>query len=91
MALDWRTAYFQQARSDYDVLLKLIGEQDVPACHCLHYLQMTTEKLAKGFLTQPGGTRYPKTHNAFAQFVKKVAQLNPDLQSVCGFKASANT
>ena len=60
MALDWRTAYFQQAKSDYEMLLKLLSEEDIPPCQSLHYLQMTTEKLAKGLLTRPGGSHYPK-------------------------------
>ena len=84
MALDWRTAYFQQAKSDYEMLLKLLSEEDIPPCQSLHYLQMTTEKLAKGLLTRPGGSHYPKTHDAFARFVKKYARLNPDLQRACG-------
>lgn len=84
MPMDWRTAYFQQAKSDYDMLLRLLKEDDIPSCQILHYLQMTTEKLAKGFLIAPGGSRYPKTHDAFARFVKKYARLNPDLQWACG-------
>ena len=42
-------AYLRQARSDFGVF-QLLLEQDrdmVPACHPLHYLQMSTEKLAK--------------------------------------------
>ncbi len=49
---------------------------------------MTTEKLAKGFLTQPGGPRYGKVHDAFAKFVKKSARLNPDLQRACGIQSA---
>lgn len=67
--MDWRTAYLTQAKSDYAMLLKLIREE-APLCHCLHYLQMTTEKMAKGFLTSRGGNRYPKTHDAFRRFVQ---------------------
>lgn len=83
MSLDWRAAYFQQARSDYDMLLKLLKEEDIPLCHCLHYLQMTTEKLAKGFRTRPGAGPYTKTHTAFATFVRKYAVLNSELQIAC--------
>lgn len=85
MAVDWRAAYFQQAQSDYAMLLKLLADENVPLCQNLHYLQMTTEKLAKGFLIPPGGSRYPKTHDAFGRFVKRFAKLNPDLQRACGF------
>lgn len=85
MAADWRTAYFQQAKSDYGMLLKLLKEDNVPLCHSLHYLQMTTEKLAKGFRTPPGGPRPAKVHDAFTNFVKKYARLDPNLQRACGF------
>ena len=50
--MDWRTAYLEQAKSDYAMLLKL-NRDEAPLCHRLHYLQMTTEKMAKGFLTRP--------------------------------------
>lgn len=88
MLLDWRTAYFQQATSDYEMLVKLLAEENIPQCQRLHYLQMTTQKLAKGFLTPPGGPRYGKVHDAFAKFVKKAALLTPDLQRACGFEGS---
>ncbi len=84
MALDWRTAYFQQAKSDYGMLLRLLEEEDIPLCHCLHYLQMTTEKLAKGFRTEPGGGPYARTHDVFALFVTRYAKLNPELRLACG-------
>ena len=70
------------------MLLKLLKEDDVPECQRLHYLQMATEKLAKGFLTQPGGPRYPKVHDAFARFVKKFAKLNLNLQRACRFEGN---
>ena len=47
-------AYLRQARSDFGVF-QLLLEQDrdmVPACHPLHYLQMSTEKLAKAKLAK---------------------------------------
>lgn len=69
MPHDWRSATLLQARSDYDMLRRLLDDSEVPLCHVLHYLQMTTEKLAKAYLTPPGGERYPKTHDAFANFV----------------------
>jgi hypothetical protein len=80
----WRTAYLRQARSDYEMLASLLP-QNVPLCHKLHYLQMTTEKLAKGFLTPPAGAEYAHTHDAFLRFVR-VAQLRPEIQVACGFK-----
>lgn len=84
--MDWRTAYLEQAKSDYAMLLELINEQ-APLCHRLHYLQMTTEKMAKGFLTPKGGARYPKTHNAFAKFVSLAASL-PNVRTASRFTAA---
>lgn len=82
--MDWRTAYLEQAKSDYTMLLKL-NREAAPLCHQLHYLQMATEKMAKGFLTQTGGIRYPKTHNAFVIFVKLAARA-PDFRAASRFK-----
>jgi hypothetical protein len=81
--MDWRTAYLTQAKSDYAMLLKLIREE-APLCHRLHYLQMTTEKMAKGFLTKKGGPRYAKTHDAFAKFVK-IAGERPEFCAASHF------
>lgn len=41
---------------------------------------MTTEKLAKAFLTPPGG-RYPNTHDAFVRIVRG----RQDYRTACGF------
>ena len=82
-AIDWRTAYLEQAKSDYAILLKL-NRDAAPLCHQLHYLQMTTEKMAKGFLTRNGGARYPKTHNAFVNFVILAART-PEFRAVSRF------
>ena len=82
--MDWRTAYLTQAKSDYDMLLKLIREE-APLCHRLHYLQMTTEKMAKGFLTQRGGSRYPKTHDAFRRFVQ-ITGGRPEFRAASHYK-----
>jgi hypothetical protein len=83
MPHDWRSATLLQARSDYDMLRRLLGDEDVPICQTLHCLQMTTEKLAKGFLTR-SGQRYPNTHDAFAKFVR-VAKGLPEFRIACGF------
>lgn len=84
MAWDWRSSYLEQAKSDYKMFKSI---DQAPLCHSLHYLQMTTEKLAKGFLTQPGGGRYGKTHDAFVKFLR-VAKGRPEFQAVAGFEQS---
>jgi hypothetical protein len=84
MRTDWRLAHFLQAQSDY-ALFKRLDDPQVPICHRLHYLQMTTEKMAKGFLTPPGGPRPERVHNAFVRFVRLV-QRTPALRRVCDCK-----
>ena len=84
MSLDWRTAYLEQAKSDYETLQKLLADDAVPLCQCLHYLQMTTEKLSKGLLTQAGGSRYPKTRDALVRFMR-LAKGRPEIRRACGF------
>ncbi len=82
MPWDWRTSYLEQAKSDY-AMFKM-ARTDVPLCQSLHYLQMTTEKMAKGFLTRPGGPRYAKTHDAFIKFMR-VARTRPEFRAASGF------
>jgi hypothetical protein len=81
MPTDWRTALLDQARSDYE-LLQLLIRENVPLCHQLHYLQMTTEKLAKGFSTLPGGPQPPKVHRAFVTLLRS-AKGNRQLRQAC--------
>lgn len=93
MAIDWRSAYFAQARSDYETF-QLLHRHNAPLCQCLHYLQMTTEKLAKGFRTEPGNRQHPvglphaSTHNAFVTFMR-IAKGNTALRRICRFKQAA--
>ncbi|MGI4789439.1 MAG: hypothetical protein ACRYFS_11390 [Janthinobacterium lividum] len=81
MAQDWRTAYFRQAQSDYDTL-QLLERNDAALCHQLHYLQMATEKLAKGYATVSGGPPPPKVHRGFVQFMRQIKR-RPELQILC--------
>jgi hypothetical protein len=83
MAADWKSAYLKQGVSDYEIFLRLYGEK-IPTCHKLHYLQMTAEKLAKGFLTLNGGPRYPNTHNAFKRFMI-IARHSEEIMVAAGF------
>ena len=88
MARDWRSAYFQQAHSDYRLFQKIAIQEDVPLCHKLHYLQMTTEKMAKGFLTPKGAGEYKRSHNAFGAFVRQ-SKMNSTLFKLYGFSSFA--
>ena len=85
MAWDWRTSYLEQAKSDYGVFTLLRNQASL--CHSLHYLQMATEKLAKGFLTRPGGTRYGRTHDALVKFMR-LSKTRPEFQAACRFTQS---
>ena len=86
MAWDWRSSYLEQAKSDY-AMFSLIRNQ-APLCQSLHYLQMATEKMAKGFLTRPGGSRYGRTHDAFVRFMR-AARTRPEFQAASGFTRSS--
>ena len=71
MANSWRTAYFKQALADYEMFLLLEKTANIPVCHRLHYLQMTPEKLAKGFGTPLGAKKaHPHTHAEFVQLLR---------------------
>lgn len=81
MPQDWRTAYFRQARSDYETL-QLLEQSDASFCQRLHYLQMATEKLAKGFASAPGGSPPPKIHRGYVQFMQQIKRRS-ELQILC--------
>ncbi len=81
MPTDWRSALLVQARSDFEMLVFLRRHQQ-PFCHQLHFLQMATEKLGKGFATAPGGSQPPKVHRAFVGFLRSV-RGNLQLRRAC--------
>ncbi len=79
---NWRESFIKQSHSDYEAFV-ILNQAAVPVCHCLHYLQMLTEKLAKGFLCadDPGGP--PRAvHAAFVRFLQ-VIKSNRKLQAAC--------
>jgi hypothetical protein len=58
--------FLEQARSDYEVF-GLLSRRNI--CHRLHYLQMSTEKLAKVYFWRHG--RFPGFgHHRFAPFLR---------------------
>jgi hypothetical protein len=73
--MNWREAFLIQAWSDYEVFKKLNGD-DLPPCHRLHYLQMASEKLAKGFLCKGNDHPPKKTHFALVRFLQ-TSKHNP--------------
>ena len=83
----WANAYLEQARSDWETR-KVVMENTCAACHELHYLQMTTEKLGKAGLLR-GGTNLDsvsRTHKTFVRFLR-VAARNPSLREAFQFNA----
>jgi hypothetical protein len=69
LSASWREANFKQAKSDYEVAKILWTRPDVHRCHALHYLQMSTEKLARAFLAE----EEPRwTHRGFVQFLRSL-------------------
>lgn len=77
----WAHAYLEQARSDWETYT-VVSENDCAACHELHYLQMTTEKLGKAALLRSRTADLEdvrKTHKAFVSFLKVTAR-NPNIQ-----------
>jgi hypothetical protein len=51
----WSRAYAKQARGDFQAFEILRGNEELPECHSLHFLQTACEKLCKAFLCG-GGT-----------------------------------
>ncbi len=85
----WADAYLEQARSDWQVW-ELVRGHEMPACHALHYLQMTGEKLGKAFLLTGGALSLEQaknSHVAFKRFLQ-VASRHPELQRLLEMSAA---
>jgi hypothetical protein len=80
----WHDGYLEQARSDWEVY-KLLEDSECATCHALHYLQMTTEKLAKALLLLSGipFETVRASHRAFTQFLQ-IASRNREIQEALG-------
>jgi hypothetical protein len=73
--MGWHEAYLAQARSEYAVLRRL-NSPGVEYAHRLHYLQMVTEKLAKGMQTPAGSTKAAaKSHIHFVRMLQALPTL----------------
>jgi len=60
-AQSWRYAYARQAVSDFQVYALLSREGNLPACHRMHYLQMSLEKAAKAHYWSGSGAAATKS------------------------------
>lgn len=85
--MDWRTAFLLQARSDFAVLQRL-NDSPTDYCHRLHYLQMTSEKLAKALLSSPDGNPPEASHSAFVRMLQ-VLKTRKDVRRQLGFSDTA--
>lgn len=72
--MNWRQAFLEQARSD-NAVRKLLNDQGKEYSHQLHYLQMTAEKLAKGYESDPDPPR--KTHKALVRTLQTIRKWPP--------------
>ncbi len=81
--MDWRSAFLKQARSDNAIRKRLNRDPEVEFSHELHYLQMTTEKLARGYQADP--REEPRhTHKGFSAFLKTLKH-NPEIRRQLGY------
>ena len=72
--MSWQAAFLAQARSDDGVRRRLAADANVAPCHALHYLQMSTEKLAKALSDTQGDGPPPQSHAALVRFLQRLKQ-----------------
>lgn len=76
--MDWRSAFIDQARSDFEIADLLARTEGVPRCHLLHYLQMSLEKLSKGMVMLPGEMIPPqRTHAGPSELIQFMSRSSP--------------
>lgn len=76
--MDWRSAFIDQAISDYKVAVLLKENPGVPLCHVLHYLQMSLEKFSKGLMTPPGSMVEPAhSHEGATRLIRFLKTRSP--------------
>lgn len=86
--MNWRQAFIRQAKSEHAVRRRLNGP-GVEYSHRLHYLQMVTEKLAKGFQANPSDRNPPPTtHHALVRLLQQT-KGRPDLRRLLGHTDAA--
>lgn len=81
--MNWQDAYLTQAWSDFQVFREMNSSR-YPTCHALHYLQMATEKLAKGFLCRRSGGPPKKSHYSLVNFLN-VSRSQRDWREKLGY------
>lgn len=66
----WAAAFATEARSDWTIYKMLAANAALPRCHALHYLQMTTEKIAKAYRCRDTGAELTDVLNLHVGFAK---------------------
>lgn len=82
--MNWREAFLAQARSDAKIR-DLLNRKRCEYSHQLHYLQMVTEKLAKGLMATPNNAPPAKTHAAFVRYLQHL-KGRPELRRQLGYQ-----
>ena len=87
----WGKAFFIQARSDFEAMDVLGRAKALPDCRRFHYLQMSSEKLAKAILfsNTPSSETPEFTHTALVAALQSLKR-NPRLRSAMGYKKSTH-
>jgi hypothetical protein len=75
--------FLAQAKSDFAVFELLRKQTTLPACHALHYLQMTTEMLGKAHAWRSGPNS--RTHRAIVGFLRSLS-TNRAAQQQLGYE-----
>jgi hypothetical protein len=75
--------FLVQARTDLVVFELLAGQELLPPCHALHYLQMATEMFGKAY-SWKNGPNY-STHRAFVGFLRSLPYSRA-AQKRCGYE-----
>jgi len=84
----WKAAFIRQAENDYGVFLTFNrSKTPIPVCQQLHYLQMSTEKLAKAFSCPQSGAAPKTSHAALTRFLR-ISKGRQELRRALGYEGN---
>lgn len=66
--MSWKSAFYKQAKNDFETF-KFLRFHNKEACHQLHYLQMTFEKISKAHLASSDGSRPKPVPSVLLKFI----------------------
>ena len=85
--MTWREAFLAQARHEHAIYVQF-SQRGAAMADQLHYLQMATEKLARGYLAHPSDPEPPETtHAGFIRLLQQI-KADPPLRRRLGFTNS---